>query len=221
MTTLSPLELDPASGLHLRRTGNLTAPKGRLVLLHGVGSNEENLAPLAGQLSADLEVLLVRAPRQLGPGGYGFYAVSFATGKPAFEFDHAEASRLQLIALLEGLPPLPTVIAGFSQGGIMSAGVGLSAPQYLKGFALLSGRMLEEFTPSIAPAPAREGLQAFIAHGHRDGVLPVVCARQSQAWLERLGVAHVLRLYDMGHEVSAAELSDFSGWLNQVLQLKA
>ena len=217
MTTLSPLERDPASGLHLRRTGNLSAPTGRVVLLHGVGSNEENLAPLASQLPAHLEVLLVRAPRQLSPDGYGFYAVSFATGKPAFEFDHAEASRLQLVALLEGLPALPTVIAGFSQGGILSAGVALSAPQHLRGFALLSGRMLEEFAPSIAPAAAREGLQAFIAHGHRDGVLPVGCARQSQACLERLGVAHVLRLYDMGHEISAAELADFSQWLGQVL----
>ncbi|WP_175651874.1 alpha/beta hydrolase [Pseudomonas sp. Marseille-P9899] len=220
MITLSSLELDPHSGLQLRRAGNLTAPQGRLLLLHGVGSNEENLAPLVSKLPPQLEILLVRAPRQLGPGGYGFYQVSFATGKPTFEVDHAEKSRLQLIALLEGLPPLPTVIAGFSQGGIMSAGVGLSAPQHLRGFALLSGRMLEEFAPSIAPAIALEGLQAFVAHGHRDGVLPVAYARQSQAWLERLGVAHVLRLYDMAHEISDAELSDFSQWVRSVLNVK-
>jgi hypothetical protein len=44
-------------------------PKGRLILLHGVGSNEANPAPLADALPEALEVLLPRGPLQIGPRG--------------------------------------------------------------------------------------------------------------------------------------------------------
>ena len=218
-TTFSGPSREVESGVFFRKASGALPPKGRLLLLHGVGSNEANLASLAGSLPDDLEVLLLRGPLQIGPQGFAWYEVNFTSSGPSFEYQQAEASRQLLKRFIEALPRLPTVIAGFSQGGIMSASLGLTEPELIKGFALLSGRMLREIEPQIASAERLQPVSAFIAHGNRDGVLPVEWANEADAWLKRIGVVHEAHFYDMAHEIVAEELADFSHWLTKTLSL--
>ncbi len=56
-----------------------------------------------------------------------------------------------------------TVVAGFSQGGIMSASVALTRPEAVGGFGILAGRILPELEPAIADPAALRHLRAFIA----------------------------------------------------------
>jgi phospholipase/carboxylesterase len=207
------------SGIFFRRGCNTANPKARLLLLHGVGSNEANMASLAASLPAGIEILLLRGPLQIGPQGFAWYQVNFTSNGPSFNQEQAEASRQLLLRFIEALPPLPTVIAGFSQGGIMSSSVGVTEPELVAGFALLSGRMLREIEPRIASQDRLKTVSAFIAHGRYDNVLPIDWAREADAWLERVGVAHQTHFYDMGHEVVPEELADFSQWLRQTLSL--
>jgi phospholipase/carboxylesterase len=208
---------EPESGIFFRKACSSSAPKGRLLLLHGVGSNEVNLASLAASLPADLEVLLLRGPLQVGPQGFAWYQVNFTSNGPSFNQEQAESSRQLLLRFIKALPPLPTVIAGFSQGGIMSSSVGVTEPELVKGFALLSGRMLREIDPRIAAADRLKSVSAFIAHGLQDNVLPVDWAKEADAWLERIGVVHETHFYTMAHEIIAEELADFSAWLTKTL----
>lgn len=208
---------EPESGIFFRKACSSSAPKGRLLLLHGVGSNEANLASMAASLPADLEILLLRGPLQVGPQGFAWYQVNFTSNGPSFNQEQAESSRQMLLRFIKALPPLPTVIAGFSQGGIMSSSVGVTEPELVKGFALLSGRMLREIDPRIAAADRLKSVSAFIAHGLQDNVLPVDWAKEADAWLERIGVAHETHFYTMAHEIIAEELADFSAWLTKTL----
>jgi phospholipase/carboxylesterase len=208
---------EPESGIFFRKACSSSAPKGRLLLLHGVGSNEANLASMAASLPADLEILLLRGPLQVGPQGFAWYQVNFTSNGPSFNQEQAESSRQLLLRFIKALPPLPTVIAGFSQGGIMSSSVGVTEPELVKGFALLSGRMLREIDPRIAAADRLKSVSAFIAHGLQDNVLPVDWAKEADAWLERIGVAHETHFYTMAHEIIAEELADFSAWLTKTL----
>lgn len=191
------------------------------MLLHGVGSNETNLLSLADGVAPDTLVVLVRGPLMLGPGQYAWFRVAFTEQGPRIVPEEAESSRRALIALLahlqqtHGLLPQRTVIAGFSQGGIMSASVALSAPQALAGFGLLSGRILPELQPHIAPRAALAGMSAFVGHGEHDTKLPVDWAHKSGALLRDLGVAHTLRLYPVDHGISARMQADFLEWLAQ------
>jgi phospholipase/carboxylesterase len=210
---------EPQSGIFFRKAGSTASPKARLLLLHGVGSNEANLAPLAASLPEGLEVLLLRGPLQVGPQGFAWYQVNFTSNGPSFNQEQAESSRQLLLRFIEALPPLPTVIAGFSQGGIMSSSVGVTEPELVKGFALLSGRMLREIDSQIAVPERLKSVSAFIAHGLQDNVLPVDWAKEADAWLERIGVAHETHFYDMAHEIVAEELADFSRWLTNTLSL--
>lgn len=210
---------EPESGIFFRKACASATPKGRLLLLHGVGSNEANLASLAASLPEDIEILLLRGPLQLGPQGFAWYQVNFTSDGPSFNQQQAESSRQLLIQFIEALPPLPTVIAGFSQGGIMSSSVGVTQPELVAGFALLSGRMLREIEPLIATQDRLKTVSAFIAHGQQDNVLPVDWAHEADAWLSRIGVEHQTHFYDMAHEIVAQELADFSKWLTKTLSL--
>jgi phospholipase/carboxylesterase len=115
------------------------------------------------------------------------------------------------------LLPANTVVAGFSQGGIMSASVGLTRPDLLAGFGVLAGRILPELEPHLAGGEALARLHAFIGHGRDDTKLPVEWAHRSDAWLTRLGVPHETRLYPGDHGISPAMQEDFLGWFKSVV----
>ncbi|CAM3673790.1 hypothetical protein [Polaromonas hydrogenivorans] len=114
------------------------------------------------------------------------------------------------------IDPQKTVISGFSQGGILSASVALSAPECVAGFGVLSGRILPELEPHLAGTERLAKLRGFIGHGECDSKLPVTWAQRSDRLLDELGVAHLTRLYPIDHEISAAMQADFLQWLQGV-----
>ncbi|MDE2401180.1 MAG: hypothetical protein KGL90_05910 [Burkholderiales bacterium] len=224
MSSLSSLITDPSSALSYRLCEPAPAhPSALLILLHGVGGNETNLAEMVATAPADALVVLARGRLTLGPGQYAWFRVAFTTAGPQIVASEAEESRLALIHLVKhlqglyGIEPMRTVMAGFSQGGILSASVGLSAPESVKGFVVLAGRILPELEPVLAPRERLTSLRALIAHGQADDKLPVSWAERAHAWLDQLGVSHALKLYPGGHGLSSAMVSDFKAWLQGVL----
>lgn len=215
--TFGDLQHDPVSHLHYRPSPASGPVRGRLLLLHGVGSNERGMVALGEHMPGDLEVLAVQGPLAVGPQQFAWFNVQFGEQGPVINAEQAEASRRQLLALAQALPPLPTVIAGFSQGGIMSASSGLTAPALFKGFGLLSGRILPEIAVRLAGPLELSALKAFVAHGIHDNKLPVSWAERADQFLNELGVRHELKLYPIGHELSGAVVADFVEWLNALI----
>lgn len=216
---LSPSALVPGFELAFRlRQPQPAAPRRALVLLHGVGGNENHLEVLADGVGDDVLVVLVRAPLQLAPGQHAWFQVAFGAEGPVIDADQAEASRQQLIRFLAQLQqhwhiaPADTVIAGFSQGGILSASVALTAPERVGGFAILSGRILPELRARVAPREQLAHLAAFIGHGEYDSKLPFVWAERSGQWLSRLGIGYRMQRYPIDHGISAAMRADFVEW---------
>lgn len=199
-----------------------TSPKALVVLLHGVGGCETNLADLAAAIDPETLVVMPRGPITLGAGQYGWFRVNFTGAGPVIVETEAEQSRqtlLRFVAQLQHaycIAPRKTVIAGFSQGGILSASVALSGPKLVAGFGVLSGRILPELKPHIADKAELENLRAFIGHGEYDSKLPVMWAQRSEQLLSDLGVAHLTRLYPMDHGISADMQADFLSWLQGI-----
>lgn len=196
------------------------APRRLLVLLHGVGGQERQLAALGSRFDADTLVALPRGPHRLGADAYGWFRVAFLAGGPVIVAEEAEDSRRRLIALVgelqrqHGIAPSHTVIAGFSQGGILSTSVALSAPQAVAGFGLWCGRILPELAPALAPRSALATLDGLVMHGRADDKLPVAWAERADAWLTELGVPHRTLLHTAGHELTAAMQTDLLAWFN-------
>lgn len=214
------LQTDPTLGLSFRLMQPVPAqPRQCVILLHGVGSNESNMAELARGMDANTLVILPRGPLTIGPGQFAWFRVAFGANGPSINAEEAEHSRQTLIHFVQqmqlkyGVAPANTVIAGFSQGGIMSASVALSTPESVAGFGLLSGRILPELEPHLASSERLTTLKAFVSHGEQDPVLPVAWAHRSDALLTQLGVAHDYHLYPMDHGISEGMHADFLTWL--------
>ncbi|MGE5489766.1 MAG: alpha/beta hydrolase [Actinomycetota bacterium] len=219
--TLSPLIEDFSLAYRLRPAEG--EARGQVILLHGFGSNEASLAGLAFMFPSDIAVVLVRFPIPLGPDSFGAFAVKFTSDGPHIDTFAAESSRQTLIQFIEelqahsGIPPARTLIAGFSQGGIMSAGIALTRPDQVAGFAILSGRILPEIIPLLAAPTALSHLEGFIAHGEHDDRLPLAWAKRSAALLENQGIRYEQKRYGAGHEITLEMASDFVTWSTGLL----
>ncbi|HET9552784.1 MAG TPA: alpha/beta fold hydrolase, partial [Anaeromyxobacteraceae bacterium] len=145
-----------------------------LVFLHGIGSDERDLLPLAGHLDPRLQVASLRAPNEAEPMGYAWYALDWRTSPPRADLDQAEASLALLTAWLEAAPaalgtdPARTFLFGFSQGAAMSLAATLARPDLVRGAILHSGRVIPGQPVPQGPLP---GLDVLVLHGLRDPVL--------------------------------------------------
>nr|BFD65927.1 hypothetical protein HAGR004_09490 [Bdellovibrio sp. HAGR004] len=64
-----------------------------LVLMHGVGSNEQDLAEFGASLDPRLDVYSLRGPLPMGPHSYGWFHVNFTEQGPVHNKEQAEVAR--------------------------------------------------------------------------------------------------------------------------------
>ncbi|AYF97596.1 alpha/beta hydrolase [Protaetiibacter intestinalis] len=98
------------------------ARRGRplVILLHGRGSDERDLAGLAELLPAEFVYASLRAPHPFGPGFAWFDDAVEVPGDPRMA--SADAAADAVLAWLHGLGWMPPAVgaAGFSQGGAIA-----------------------------------------------------------------------------------------------------
>lgn len=199
-------------------------PRRLLVLSHGVGGNETNLVTLAERAADDTLVILPRAPLEIGANQFAWFRVSFGPQGPSPDLDAAEHSRQKLISFTTQLQehykisPSMTVAAGFSQGGITSASLGLTRPDLICGFGILSGRILPEIKPLLADHDALAHIGAFIGHGRDDTKLPVDWAYKADTWLTELSISHQTHFYTGDHGLPVAMQDDFLAWFERLTE---
>jgi phospholipase/carboxylesterase len=205
----------------IRRPINPTERPPILVLLHGLGADEHDLMGLAGELDPRLLVVSIQAPLEYG-GGYAWFEIQWeATGVRSVP-EQAIASRDILIETIRMLPdslgvdPSQILLAGFSQGAMMSVGVALAEPSLINGVISMSGRLVPEFDPE----EPREGISAIpflVQHGTTDPVLPVAGSRELRERLELFGCEVTYKEYPMAHEISMSRLADVRDWISERL----
>jgi phospholipase/carboxylesterase len=194
-----------------------------LVLLHGVGSNEQDLMGLAPALDGRLLIVSVRAPITMERGAYAWFHIQFTPNGIVIAPEEAEASRIQVLKLVGELveaydaDPGRVFLMGFSQGCIMSLAAALTEPEKFAGVVGMSGRLLPEVEPKIASADRLRGLPIMIVHGTEDQVLPISYGRAIRDKLQTLPVDLTYKEYRMPHSVSQESLDDISKWLKKRL----
>lgn len=194
-----------------------SSKKKAIILLHGVGSNEQDLFGLSEHLPTEFYIISPRGQFTLGLGRFGWYNVDFSSGSPVINAPEELLSRetiRKFISQVKEKYNLDEVyLGGFSQGAIMSFSVGLSYPKEVSGLICLSGRVLEGIQHSITKNEDLKSLKVFLAHGIQDGTLPVQYARQAKAFLQNLGLQLTYQEYNMGHQINGEILRDLDGWL--------
>lgn len=194
-----------------------------LILLHGVGSHELDLFSLASHLDKRFLVLSVRAPNTLGPNSFAWFPVEIYPDRFVIDAEKAESSRKTIIQFISeateyyGCDPQQVYLMGFSQGAIMSFSVMLTQPDILAGVVGMSGRILPEIEPLIAPEKKLKDFPVIVVHGEQDQVIPIKNGRASNELLSKLPVDLHYQEYAMGHEISSESLQDILKWLEKRL----
>jgi phospholipase/carboxylesterase len=208
---------------HLVREPKIKLEKNPLLLLlHGYGSNEEDLFSFASELPEKYYVISARAPYDMMYGSYAWYAINFDADENKFsDLNQARTSR-DLIAdfideLLAAYPidAQNVTLIGFSQGTILSYAVALSYPKKIQRVVAISGYLNTAIAAENYAQNDFKNLKIFASHGTVDQVIPLDWARKAKPALDVLGIETTYKEYPIGHGVSPQNFYDFKSWLEQ------
>ena len=191
-----------------------------ILLLHGYGSNEEDLFSFATELPEEYYIISVRAPYDMQYGAFAWYAINFDADENKFsDHEQAKVSR-DLIAgfideLIQTYPidAQKVTLVGFSQGAILSYAVALSYPEKVQKVVAMSGYLNLEIVAEDYLKNNFNNLKIFASHGTVDQVIPVEWARKTPAILENLGINITYKEYPIGHGVAPQNFYDFKNWI--------
>jgi len=204
----------------VREPNSKTKNTSLLILVHGYGSNEEDLFSFATELPEDLIIVSLRAPQSLGFGSNAWYTINFTANEGKFS-DIPEAIKArELIAsfideIQEKYQVLPekTFLLGFSQGTILSYAVALNYPEKVQKIIALSGYVNSELLPSNIDSLDYSKLDFFISHGSVDQVIPAEWAKKAPFFFNDLNIKNSYKEYAVGHGVAPQNFYDFKAWI--------
>ena len=172
-------------------------PSSLVIMLHGYGSNGQDLIGLAPMLAQELPDTMFVSPdapfnlEMMPPmGGYQWFSLLDRTSEVMLEGAEGAAPILEgfvdAMAQRFEIPHAKIALLGFSQGTMMSLYTAPRMPQKIAGVlgysgALLGGEGLVEDPDEFQNFPIR------LIHGEADDVVPVAARSQAQELLTKAG----------------------------------
>ncbi|MDL1913021.1 MAG: phospholipase [Bergeyella sp.] len=193
-----------------------------LFLIHGYGSNENDLFSFTPDLPEDMIVVSFRAPIELSYGSYAWYELNFTVAEKFINIPQATESLNKILKSVKkitdhyNLNTHKVHLCGFSQGGILSYALSLGYPQFFSKVACLSAypekgilNHIEKDRKKLAP------LRFFISHGTEDAVIPIEWGRKAVDLLYDLGCFFSFKEYVSGHGINPKNYRDLMDFFLQ------
>jgi len=191
-----------------------------LVLLHGYGSDENDLFSFADELPNELFILSLRAPHKLQPYGNAWYAINFDAQQNKWnDVEQAQEAMKIIVSCIEqactqyDLDKNNVSLLGFSQGCILSMALAINHPELIKNVIGLSGYICKEFIEEHRTKKDFSHLDFYCSHGSSDQVIPVDWARETPNFLTEKGIKHKYSEFPVGHGVAPQNFFEFRKWL--------
>jgi phospholipase/carboxylesterase len=204
----------------VRKPKEITENTSLLILLHGYGSNEEDLYSFANELPSDLLIISARAIQELGFGSYAWYTINFNSTQGKFsDIPEAIKARDVIATFIKEvqekykISPTKTFLLGFSQGTILSYAVTLNHPLIVQKVIALSGYINHDLLNTSIETNDFSKLDFFISHGSVDQVIPAEWANKTPEFLKQLNIKHCYQEYPVGHGVAPKNFFDFKKWI--------
>ncbi|WP_298862659.1 hypothetical protein [uncultured Gimesia sp.] len=184
----------PWGGLKVQLSGSSLENANQIVvLLHGYGATEADLAPLADYIGGDSRAFVFpAAPIEIDDGG-----LAWATTEQELETAHARLAALVRFAS-KSYPDAEIAVGGFSQGATLSS--------LLLSDGKLPVRHLILYSPALAiddsSIKAGRGIRVLLTHGKRDEVLPFKDSERLHRMLESKGITTNWHPFDGGHTIT-------------------
>lgn len=205
---------------HIIRKSSLTENAPLLIMLHGYGSDENDLFSFASELPEELFIISVRAPYPMQPYGNAWYAINFDADQNKWSDNEQAKQSCNVIAKFidDAVLAYPVnknnvTLLGFSQGAILSYAVALTYPEKIKNIIALSGYVNKDILPENTSTSDYSNLDFYCSHGSVDQVIPVDWARRTAPFLNNLHIKNHYAEFPVGHGVAPQNFYEFKNWL--------
>ena len=202
---------------YLVRDGNFSGNKPALILLHGYGSNKEDLFSFKQYLPKEYTIISYQAPIELPWGGYAWFDINHTDNFNKWEnIDQAKRSMDSILSSIKNdtyklkLDSKNISLIGFSQGAVLSWALGFTYPNLFRRIVGLSGYISENITPSMVP-----NIQCYASHGTKDLTLPIDLARSTIGKLSKQHSNIIYKEFNDGHHLSEQSLNSFLDWIQK------
>jgi phospholipase/carboxylesterase len=210
---------------HKIRTSSLAENAPLLIMLHGYGSDENDLFSFASELPEELFIISARAPYTMQPFGNAWYAINFDAVQGNWSDNiQAKESRDLIAKFIDEVTDTYPVyknnvtLLGFSQGTILSYAVALTYPEKVKNIIALSGYINKDILSQDIETKDYSHLDFYCSHGSVDQVIPVDWARRTPSFLNSLHIKHQYSEFPVGHGVAPQNFYELRDWLLQRIQ---
>ena len=205
-----------------RRGGSSSSsgePQPAMLLLHGFGSNEDDLIDLVPMLDAGLPWASPRAPIELGGGAATWFPVRRPGGPEPGAVEEATDALWSWVATELGDEAVIVPI-GFSQGGSMALQLLRTRPTQVLAPAVLSGFLHGGAVPLDALLEAMRPA-AFWGRGSADPIVDLERVERTASWLARHTTPELHVYPGVGHAIVREELADLRRFLAQALRSRS
>ena len=208
-----------------------TRAKCSVIWLHGLGADGSDFVPIVSELmlpeSLGVRFIFPHAPIMPVTINQGYrmrawfdiYDLAIA-GKIDGEGIARSVRTVETLIEREkesGIPTNKIILAGFSQGAVITLATGLRYADNLGGLLALSGYLPHAEELLLNASDANKSTPIFIAHGTEDPIVPYMLGEATYLALKQAHYPVSWHAYPMQHSVCAEEVIDISAWMKKIL----
>ena len=199
-----------------RKSKKLNSPL--IVLIHGYGSNENDLFSLIDYFPNDAYVISLRAPKELFNDAYAWYDIYLDANNKFYDHEAAALVRDNIFHFIDDLSKNPNIdsnnitLIGFSQGAILSHAISFSYPNKIKNIIALSGLIDEKIMKKTSLTPKTN---IYISHGKNDNLINYETSKDSLNFYVKNDIEFKFESYEQGHGINQQNLESMIKWLTR------
>ncbi|MFT5814580.1 MAG: phospholipase/carboxylesterase [Psychroserpens sp.] len=204
-----------------------------VIWLHGLGDSGAGFSPIVPELGLPknhaVRFVFPHAPEQPVTINQGYVMRSWYDIKSMDLHNRADQdgvleSEVKVRALIVeqvagGIPASNIILAGFSQGGVMSMFTGLRYPEKLAGIMALSCYLPNADALPEQLSAANSNTDILQQHGDNDDVVPLSAGKMANTLLKAKNYPVKWQTYPMAHSVHPTQIRDIGSWLTARLNL--
>lgn len=202
-----------------------------VIWLHGLGDSGDGFAPIVPVLGLpsdhSIRFIFPHAPEQAVTINQGYVMRSWYDIKSMDLHNRADMAGVLESEILvkdliqeqidSGILAKNIVLAGFSQGGVLSLFTALRYPEKLAGILALSCYLPTADTLPENCHSANKTTEILQHHGEQDDVVPLSAGKMANQLFNANGYSAKWKTYQMGHSILPEQIAEISAWLQKRL----
>lgn len=204
-----------------------------VICLHGLGADGNDFVPIVNQLQLPtnhgIRFVFPHAPSMPVTINNGYVMRAwYDIITPSLDKQLDEKGIANSVAIVSniiareearGISASNIVVAGFSQGGVMSLCTGLQYPRPIAGIVALSAYLPYPQAALHRLIAYQPNLPIFLGHGQYDPIVPYDLGHNAFIALKNCNFAVSWHSYAIPHSICPEEVSDISLWLQNIFKL--